>query len=66
MHQFDREAKIKKENTNVKISEGDLDVEKFDNPDASHSTIVRAPSCFKGVMKDYQLKGLRWLDNLYE
>ena len=41
-------------------------IDKFDNPDASHSKIIEAPKSFKGNLKDYQLKGLRWLDNLYE
>jgi DNA helicase INO80 len=27
---------------------------------------VEAPKGFKGDLKEYQLKGLRWLDNLYE
>jgi len=28
--------------------------------------IIEAPKSFHGTLKEYQLKGLRWLDNLYE
>lgn len=28
--------------------------------------VVNTPTCFTGELKQYQLKGLRWLDNLYE
>jgi hypothetical protein len=27
---------------------------------------VRTPELFKGVLKEYQLKGLQWLVNCYE
>lgn len=27
---------------------------------------VRTPSSFIGVLKEYQTKGLRWLNNLFE
>lgn len=30
------------------------------------SKLLTVPSHFKGVLTEYQLKGLRWLDNLYE
>lgn len=30
------------------------------------SNLVHTPKCFQGTLKEYQLKGLRWLDNLYE
>lgn len=30
------------------------------------SNLVQAPRSFLGSLKEYQLKGLRWLDNLYE
>jgi DNA helicase INO80 len=42
-------------------------VERLDNVgDTSFSKIVAAPKSFRGNLKEYQLKGLRWLDNLYE
>lgn len=53
VHIFDKEAKIRKDNHLMKINEDDLDIEKFDNPDASHSTIIHAPASFRGTMKDY-------------
>jgi len=48
------------------INEEDLEVEKFDNPDERALSILDTPKMFKGRLKEYQLKGLRWLDNLYE
>lgn len=37
----------------------------LDIQDTSTSTIIKAPSSFKGNLKEYQLKGLKWLDSLY-
>jgi DNA helicase INO80 len=28
--------------------------------------LVGTPSAFHGVLKEYQIKGLRWLNNLFE
>ena len=28
--------------------------------------MVNAPSSFLGTLKEYQIKGLRWLNNLFE
>lgn len=28
--------------------------------------LVQAPQAFHGTLKEYQLKGLRWLNNLFE
>ena len=49
------------------------EVEKAAKPfDLSHvdqdgyNEIITSPTCFVGKLKEYQLKGLRWLDNLYE
>jgi len=51
----------------TEIREEDLEVDKFDNPDdQALSKSVECPKMFKGRLKEYQLKGLRWLDNLYE
>ena len=30
------------------------------------SNLLHPPISFRGDLKEYQLKGLRWLDNLYE
>jgi DNA helicase INO80 len=30
------------------------------------SQLIKPPPTFRGELKEYQLKGLRWLDNLYE
>lgn len=32
----------------------------------SFNQLIETPSSFRGSLKSYQLKGLRWLDNLYE
>ncbi|KAL4449582.1 hypothetical protein ABPG74_007405 [Tetrahymena malaccensis] len=32
----------------------------------TQSSLVKPPEHFQGTLKEYQLKGLRWLDNLYE
>jgi DNA helicase INO80 len=46
----------------------DLAIESLDNPQINNtsSQIIEAPKSFLGELKEYQLKGLRWLDNLYE
>ena len=49
-----------------KVKDDELEIDKFDNPDESHSSVLNPPRCFIGNLKHYQLKGLRWLDNLYE
>jgi SNF2 family DNA or RNA helicase len=51
----------KKQNSSA-FSEGNI----YDNPDSQHSQILHPPKTFHGILKPYQLKGLRWLDNLYE
>lgn len=43
--------------------------EKFDLSAVDQETqnsLITAPSSFKGDLKEYQLKGLRWLDHLHE
>jgi len=42
------------------------DANRFDNPETSMSHIIAPPKIFTGDLKEYQLKGLRWLDNLHE
>lgn len=41
-----------------------LDLSKVDDEDVNQ--LVKAPDSFVGKLKEYQLNGLRWLDNLYE
>ena len=38
---------------------------RLDTADTSVSRIEKAPSSFVGTLKEYQMKGLRWLDSLY-
>lgn len=50
---------------NVKDAQGvDFDFSKIEIE--NRSTLVKCPRNFNGKLKEYQLKGLRWLDNLYE
>lgn len=63
---FDQETYQRRNNSVLAVQEDELEVDKFDNPDAGLSNIINPPSCFLGALKDYQIKGLRWLDNLYE
>ena len=39
---------------------------RLDTVDTSMSTVFSQPSSFKGKLKEYQIKGLRWLDSLYQ
>lgn len=68
VNKFDSETFInKKDKILANIDEDELEIEQFDNPDPSSlSDVIQAPKCFKGALKHYQLKGLRWLDNLYD
>lgn len=46
----------------------DLALEGLDNPKlaGTASELLEQPKSFLGDLKEYQLKGLRWLDNLFE
>jgi len=46
------------------VAEEDLDPNKFDLEDGNK--LIETPSILNATLKHYQLKGLRWLDNLYE
>lgn len=48
--------------------ESELQIDRLDKPEINNmsSQLIEAPKCFVGELKEYQLKGLRWLDNLYE
>ena len=43
-------------------------IERLDRPTINNSSsqLIEVPKNFNGELKEYQLKGLRWLDNLYE
>ncbi|CAK82325.1 unnamed protein product (macronuclear) [Paramecium tetraurelia] len=51
-----------KEQENVQIQELKLD----HNDQDRDFSLIAPPSTFHGDLKEYQLKGLRWLDNLYD
>lgn len=51
------------------VQEEELDYtqkNQFDAAESTMSRIVAPPKMFLGGLKEYQLKGLRWLDNLHE
>lgn len=50
-----------------KCKDEDLEIERLDNPKIENigSQLIEVPKSFLGELKEYQLKGLRWLDNLY-
>lgn len=50
-------ASNNQENVNFDFSKIDLD---------DKSRLISTPSTFQGTLKEYQLKGLRWLNNLFE
>lgn len=73
--EIDEEAA--KLNISEMINEQKENLKKYDAPDKekldfssvnqdSFTNLIQAPSAFRGTLKEYQLKGLRWLDNLYE
>ncbi|CAD8058829.1 unnamed protein product [Paramecium sonneborni] len=51
-----------KEQENVQMQELKLD----HNDQDRDFSLIAPPSIFQGDLKEYQLKGLRWLDNLYD
>lgn len=46
-----------------KKKEGKLDLSSVDQ---GKLELVGTPHAFHGVLKEYQIKGLRWLNNLFE
>ena len=50
-----------------KCKDDELEIERLDNPKIENagSQLIEVPKSFMGELKEYQLKGLRWLDNLY-
>lgn len=49
-----------------KDQKGKEDEVRLDTVDASASTVFSQPTSFNGKLKEYQIKGLRWLDSLYQ
>lgn len=53
------------EKDDERVNEEELiDVNRFEGEE--HKELIEKPNIFLGQLKHYQLKGLRWLDNLYE
>lgn len=46
------------------VDEEELDVNRFDLDTPAKQ--IEQPTILKATLKHYQLRGLRWLDNLYE
>lgn len=53
VNKFDMETYSKKVPALNDVNEDELEVDKFDNPDAFSSKVIKAPSCFKGDLKHY-------------
>ena len=47
-----------------KVVEEELDVNRFDLEGPAKA--IEQPTILNATLKHYQLRGLRWLDNLYE
>ena len=49
-------------------AENNMQIDRLDKPmiNNSSSQLIEVPKSFMGDLKEYQLKGLRWLDNLFE
>ena len=55
VNDFDQETNQRK-NCNgqlAKVNENELEVDKFDNPDEGHSSVLNPPRCFLGHLKHY-------------
>lgn len=48
------------------IAEGSDDMDLLNPSSMAQTSSVQTPTMFKGILKEYQLKGLRWLVNCYE
>ena len=55
VHKFDSDIPNRKVDHKFSpdIKEDDLKLDKFEEPDTSHSKIIEAPKSFKGNLKDY-------------
>ncbi|GAA6012112.1 hypothetical protein JCM10207_005132 [Rhodosporidiobolus poonsookiae] len=68
---FDEAAKAQNADSAAMASNAPLDFDgddlNFQNPETGHeSVIVTQPKMLAATLKEYQLKGLNWLANLYE
>lgn len=59
-----REKEKKKYSVPMKTDKSDEI--RLDTVDTSMSTVFGQPSSLTGTLKEYQIKGLRWLDSLYQ
>ena len=67
----DNENDNKNENNKNNLendAENNMQIDRLDKPmiNNSSSQLIEVPKSFMGDLKEYQLKGLRWLDNLFE
>lgn len=55
VNEFDAETKQRRNHHGVleKVKDDELEIDKFDNPDAGQSSIINAPKCFLGQLKHY-------------
>ena len=55
-------------NMEIEIDNNTNQIERLDKPmiNNTSSQLIEVPKSFMGNLKEYQLKGLRWLDNLFE
>lgn len=64
---IDPEEDAKKDRvTKDQLKQGYQSLDFSDVQLAKSSNLVQCPSYFSGTLKKYQLKGLRWLDNLFD
>ncbi len=58
----------KNSDNNKNDNDNNMQIERLDKPmiNNSSSQLIEVPKSFMGDLKEYQLKGLRWLDNLFE
>ena len=59
---------MNEDNNNLQNNDNNMQIERLDKPmiNNSSSQLIEVPKSFMGDLKEYQLKGLRWLDNLFE
>jgi hypothetical protein len=55
VNDFDQETNQRKNYNGqlAKVNENELEVDKFDNPDEGHSSVLNPPRCFLGHLKHY-------------
>ncbi|CAG8553105.1 8682_t:CDS:10, partial [Ambispora gerdemannii] len=64
---FDVERRLSSANKEMSVSQQDLDQMNFQNPSSMPSfSEIKQPGMLMCQLKEYQLKGLNWLANLYE